>query len=141
MEVVEYETGGGVVVDGDLVMVLERLSPPEIRLPKGHIDPGEDAITAAVREVLEESGYRCRIVDDLGAHQVEFDFEERRISRLEHYFLMEPIEAVDDGEPQFLTRWVSWDEAAGRLTFDEERNWLHRAHRAELARKAGEGGG
>jgi 8-oxo-dGTP pyrophosphatase MutT (NUDIX family) len=35
------------------------------RMPKGLIDPDENARTAALREVLEETGYKCRVVKRL----------------------------------------------------------------------------
>ncbi|WP_300343504.1 NUDIX domain-containing protein [Nesterenkonia sp.] len=35
-------------------------------LPGGGLDPGEDPADAVVREVFEESGYRCRVVELLG---------------------------------------------------------------------------
>ena len=52
-----YAAGGGVVVHDGRVLVLRRYSRDEIRLPKGHVDPGETVQEAALREVREESGY------------------------------------------------------------------------------------
>ena len=37
-----YAAAGGVVVDGDRMLVLERPERNEVRLPKGHVEPGED---------------------------------------------------------------------------------------------------
>jgi len=40
-----------------------------VRLPKGHIELGEDAVTAAMRETKEESGITdLKLVKDLGSY-------------------------------------------------------------------------
>lgn len=109
------------MVQGDEVLVLRRHDPPELRLPKGHIDPGEDAQAAAVREVLEESGWHCAIDRGLAPAMVEFDHDGRHIQRLEHYFVMRPIERRHDGEDQFETEWLPLAVAAETLTFEAER--------------------
>ncbi|MBP7056893.1 NUDIX hydrolase [Candidatus Gracilibacteria bacterium] len=49
------------VIDGK-IMVLEQVQPgkpPFLSLPGGRCDPGEDTLTAAKRELLEETGYRA----------------------------------------------------------------------------------
>src|SRR5690242_17604462 len=58
-------SAGGICRDGaNLLMVLvENLEGQQIwTFPKGHIEKGEKAAEAAVREVEEETGYQCEIV-------------------------------------------------------------------------------
>lgn len=55
--------------DGRIVTVrMFRAGPDAVvtNLPGGLIDPGEDAATAAARELEEESGYTCESVDVVG---------------------------------------------------------------------------
>ena len=54
-----------VVFDGEKFFVVKRNNYNDISLPKWHIDPGEDSKHAALREVLEETGFECQIVWDL----------------------------------------------------------------------------
>jgi len=136
-----YDSAGGVVIDrcGAVVLVLllpAQLGPdgqPEVRLPKGHIEPGESRPQAAVREVSEETGLSdLEIVADLGWQRVEFDFGSRHVVRDESYFLMVVPDAAQaaPAEPQFRPFWLSWDEALAQTSYEPEREWIRRARQA-----------
>jgi 8-oxo-dGTP pyrophosphatase MutT (NUDIX family) len=128
-----YTAAGGVVVCGGRVLVLRRPSRDEVRLPKGHVEPGEDARETALREVREESGYDGLIVQAaLGEQIVEFDHAGKHIVRTERYFLMalvNPEAGASRGEAQFEPEWLAWEEASAELTFEAEREWVRRAKR------------
>jgi len=105
----EYASSGGVVVGADRVRVLvllrpKRLGPdgrPEVRLPKGHIEPGEGRQQAAVREVCEEAGLsEVEILADLGHQTVDFDWKGTHFVRDESCFLM----SVPPADPHDLFR-------------------------------------
>ncbi len=82
MRAIRYPSAGGVVVDGERVLVLLRPSRDEIRLPKGHVERGESARQTALREVIEESGYaQLEVAADLGRQVVEFDYQDAHIVR------------------------------------------------------------
>ena len=131
MKQVEYTAAGGVVVYGGKALVLYRPSRNEVRLPKGHLDEGEDFETAAKREVTEESGYaNLNVLADLGSQRVEFSWEGKSIQRTEVYFLM-GLEEKDFGskgigEEEFEPRWITFDEALFKLSFEAEREWIRR---------------
>ena len=103
----------------------------EVRLPKGHVDPGETARETALREVREESGYADLTIEaDLGTQLVEFEHKGRHVVRSERYFLMtlaDDASPPGDGEEQFEPAWLNWDEALAALTFEAEREWVRRA--------------
>jgi 8-oxo-dGTP pyrophosphatase MutT (NUDIX family) len=129
-----YVTAGGVIVHGDQVLVLCWSSRDEVRLPKGHVEPGETVQEAALREAGEESGYLdVEIVADLGQQRVTFDNGDRRVARCERYFLMtlpgDPGSPRGLGESKFDPLWLTWDMALGTLTFEAEREWVRRARR------------
>lgn len=141
----KYRSAGGVVVaaEGDRVLVLVRGSRPgpngrpEVRLPKGHIEPGESRLQAALREVTEETGLcDLSIEADLGHQAVEFDWKGHRVVRDESYFLMTYQSGSGAGRPeeQFERLWLTWDQALEQLTFEAERQWLRRALAASAAR-------
>nr|WP_290665287.1 NUDIX domain-containing protein [Ardenticatena sp.] len=140
-----YRAAGGVVLDAQgRVLLLERdverdgRLVHEVRLPKGHIELGEDDRSAALREVCEESGYcDLDVLADLGKQRTTFTFRGDHIVRDEHYFLMRvrsperrAPQAVHGEEALFRVRWAtSLDEAARLLTFDSEREFVRRAAR------------
>jgi 8-oxo-dGTP pyrophosphatase MutT (NUDIX family) len=92
----KWSSAGGVVFNerGEIAIVLQRGRDERLRwtLPKGRIDAGEDAPTAALREVYEETGLRARIVRPLLVHEGSRHFT--------HYFEMalEADEGVFDRE-------------------------------------------
>jgi len=126
----KYQAAGGIVVNKGKFLILIRPKKNEIRLPKGHIDPGESAPEAGLREVQEESGLSgLEIVSDLGTQVVEFEAFSTHFTRTEHFYLMEPSENFNIGipEPQFIPKWVSPEEAVNLLTYEPEKEWVRRA--------------
>jgi 8-oxo-dGTP pyrophosphatase MutT (NUDIX family) len=129
--VVRYVAAGGVVVHGNRVLVLRRPGRGEVRLPKGHVEPGEMVEETALRETGEESGYAgLALGADLGTQRVEFEHQGRHVVRTERYFLMTLADSPEKharGEEQFEPAWLTWDEALAALTFEAEREWVRRA--------------
>ena len=122
------------------MLLLDRPGRGEVRLPKGHVDPGETARDAALRETTEESGYGdLQIMADLGEHLVEFEHGGDWYRRTERYYLMAlsseqkaPRDAHD--AEQFEPVWVPLAEAAERLTFEAEQRVARRG--AEVYRES-----
>lgn len=121
-----YETGGGVVIDQQKALLLDRPQRNEIRLPKGHIEENETPQMAALRETMEETGYaNLQIIADLGFQHVEFDYKEDHYIRTEYYYLMQltghqQIKRSADDKKQFRPRWVPIEDVVNLLTFPAE---------------------
>lgn len=128
-----YSAAGGIVVHDGNVLLLLRPSRNEVRLPKGHIEEGEDPAAAALRETAEESGYDdLEIIADLGSQVVEFEYKDNHYVRTERYFLMRlrsdrqcTRDAKD--QAQFIVHWAPFDAASAELTFEAERDAVRRA--------------
>ena len=130
---VRYTTGGGVVLKDDQVLLLDRPQRSEIRLPKGHVDPGEAPMETAIRETGEETGYiDLEILADLGQTLVEFENKGKSFSRTEYYYLMVLKSKRQRKRPehdrlQFRPFWRSIEAGLHLLTFQEERAVLQKA--------------
>jgi 8-oxo-dGTP diphosphatase len=125
-EAVVRAAGGVLTREGEAgveVLVVHRPRYDDWSFPKGKLDPGETDETAALREVEEETGWRCTLGDELPTRH----YEDRhgRPKRV-RYWRMEPVERgpfvpnreVDD------VRWIPVGEAATLLSYEGDRRLL-----------------
>lgn len=108
------------------VLLVHRVAYNDWSLPKGHVDPGETDVDAALREVLEETGVRAEIVEDLGETRHAIPSGTKRV----HWFGMrsvggDPAVRSPDGEVD-IARWLPVTEALQQLTYRNERELLSR---------------
>ena len=124
-------SAGGVVLreqDVLLVRVSDIKGRPVWSFPKGRLDAGETPAQAALREVLEVTGWCCRIEADLSTTEYWFQREGRRYRKTVVWFKMEPLEltGIPDGEVEEV-QWVERMEALRRLTYASDAALLSQA--------------
>ena len=115
---------GGIVWrqgDGGVEVVLvHRPRYDDWSLPKGKLDPGEGFEEAALREVEEETGLRCRLAEEIDSTRYP---DAKGRPKLVRYWLMEVIEDqgfTPDDEVDEL-RWLEPAEAPELLTYEHDR--------------------
>ncbi|XP_041639320.1 bis(5'-nucleosyl)-tetraphosphatase [asymmetrical] [Cheilinus undulatus] len=100
--------------------------------PKGHVDPGEDDLTTALRETKEEAGLgeeHLRVVD--GFVQ-ELRYEVRGRPKEVLYWLAElrdPRTAVTLSDEHQDFRWARLEEACSLAGYQDLQDTLRAAHR------------
>jgi 8-oxo-dGTP pyrophosphatase MutT (NUDIX family) len=126
----EY-SAGGIARDGDLLLMIrvQNLEGREMwTFPKGHLEAGETAEQAALREVEEETGYRCEIVAPL--EKVAYWFERDKIltKKTVTWFVMKALEKTGEHDPKEIleARWVPLEEAKQLIRYKSDRKILAR---------------
>lgn len=117
---------GGLVFDPAGRVLLIRRVNGEWAFPKGHIDPGEDHLTTALREVEEEAGVRARCPDPDARWTTRY-VNDRGVPRVITWFrLAAPQGATPTMREKLFPEgaFLPVDEALARLTFDEDRALL-----------------
>jgi 8-oxo-dGTP pyrophosphatase MutT (NUDIX family) len=98
-------------------------------LAKGGIELGETKETAAIREVREETGMTAEIEADLGDTKYMYVWDEIRIRKTVHFFLMRHTGGnVDDRDDEMEEiRWFQLERAIKRAAYRGERDMLVKA--------------
>jgi len=130
------EVSAGVVVfrrvDGDVVYLLLKYGWGHWGFIKGHIESGEKEIDAARREALEEAGISdLRFVFGF-REKIEYDYfmGGRKIHKTVYYYLAETTQKdvrLSYEHKDFA--WLPYEEALKRITYDNDRDVLRKAHR------------
>lgn len=100
-------------------LVVHRPRYGDWTLPKGKLNDGESLMQAAFREVVEETGYRCRIGPELSTTEY---LTQNGNNKTVHYWAMEackgefvPNNEVDKAE------WLDARDAIVRLSYEHDR--------------------
>ena len=133
-DVKDETSAGGVVfrIDGGRPLyLLIRDSYQNWGFPKGHLEEGEVAEAAAVREVSEETGLADLSVQ--GAIETIdwfFRFRGQLIHKVCHFYLMQTHESSTSpqrAEGITACRWTHFEDACGLVSYANARNVLRRA--------------
>jgi 8-oxo-dGTP pyrophosphatase MutT (NUDIX family) len=130
MEPRDVRAAGAVVTrKGGEVLLVHRPKYDDWSFPKGKLDPGEHTVTAAVREVAEETGLDVRLGPALSPQRYRMsngrwksvDYWTARVVGSDDVSGYRPNAEIDDVE------WVPWKDAVHRLTYPYDRDTLAEA--------------
>lgn len=131
------EAAGGVVVDlsrgKPRYLLVHRPRYDDWSLPKGKLDRGERFRDAALREVREETGLVCEIMDRLSpVNYVTHNGNPKRVK----YWLMSPLRGnfKPNSEVDAVT-WVKRSQAVSLLTYVHDQAVLIEAHQRVKAHR------
>lgn len=116
------------VKNGDVFYLLIKTKHGICGFPKGHMERGETEKETALRETLEETSVRARIIGDF-RHQIEYPLSNGNVKRV-IYFLADYVDQLPHHREGFehldyLT--LPYEEALTALTFENTKNILTKA--------------
>jgi 8-oxo-dGTP diphosphatase len=129
-EAAEVKAAGGLVWrragDTIAIAIAHRPRYDDWSLPKGKLDKGESWEEAALREVEEETGMRCRLGDEL--EPVTYQDRKGR-DKVVRYWLMEPEDDTDfvPNDEVDQLRWMAPPEAVEILSYPRDRELVQAA--------------
>jgi len=133
----EQISAGGVafrLTDSEWEVAIVAVKPSlRWQIPKGIIDAGEREEQAALREVREEAGIDCELIEKIDT--VEYWYfatargERVRYHKFVHFFLLKYIagDAADHDHEIAEARFVRIDEAVEMLAFKSEKDIVKKA--------------
>jgi len=121
-------------------LVIGRSTPRIWSLPKGHVERGEPAESAATREVFEETGVKGEIIEKLADIKYWFYSSRLKHSKVVHFFLMRYLDgtlAPQAGEVDEAV-WVPLAEMSKKMTHLNERRLVAIVERIAQEKSAAE---
>jgi len=131
-------SAGGVVVNQNGKILLVNQRGTSWSLPKGHVDPGEDPLQTAIREIMEESGVLelqfLRTLGAYGRYKIGLNTDEDKSEwKVLIVFLFKThqndLKPQDPHNPE--ARWVKVDEVEDLLTHPKDKAF-YKSIRAQI---------
>jgi ADP-ribose pyrophosphatase YjhB (NUDIX family) len=118
---------GGIVfrINGgtpSILLVSSKKEPGYWIFPKGHVERGETAPDAALRETREEAGVDGEIIGPAGVLEFKWGYQRYRVE----YFLIRATSETSETDGREKV-WLPFDAALERLSWDETRRLLRDA--------------
>lgn len=121
------ERTGVICRSGSDVLAIEQQDPASLErfwtFPGGALEAGETPAQCAVRETLEETGYRVKLTSDAWTNEYRFKWNGKVYECTTHWFLAEttgePPGAVDDADYILQAAWLPWPASRALFAFNK----------------------
>lgn len=113
------EAAGGVVEQDGLIAVIHRPRYDDWSLPKGKLDRNESFERAALREVREETGLSCQLIEEL--EPVSYTDNRGRPKNVRYWRMKVLSGEFEVNDEVDELRWLSRADALGLLSYEHDR--------------------
>lgn len=125
-------SAGGIIVENQkvLIVLMNTINGRKVwTYPKGHIEENETKHSAALREVYEETGLKCEIIqkEEIYVSKYSFTRNGNYVKKEVFWYLMKPVEnsgKILSTNEIIETKWVSYEEALKHLEYDADKEIL-----------------
>lgn len=126
----DVEAAGGVICrltdKGHLeVLVAHRPHRKDWTFPKGKLDPGENHEAAALREVWEETGFRCTLAQKLPV--VKYELSSGQSKRVKYWIMLVKKGKFAKNSEVDRILWLTPRKARKKLTYPTDQQVLNDA--------------
>ncbi len=127
----QTKIAGGVVINNKGLILAVNQNGNSWSLPKGHIDEGEDELTAAKREIYEESGVNeLELIRELGNYKryrigLKEEDDKSELKEITMFLFktnQEILKPIDPNNPE--ARWVEKDKVVELLTHRKDKEFF-----------------
>ena len=131
---------GGVILENNKVLLVQVKSMKGRKIwtfPKGHIEQGETPRQAALREVLEETGYKASIIKPLLKVRYAFTLKGRYVRKVVQWYLMKKLGRIGKHDPSEILgiNWVSINKAKEMVEYPSDKRLLELVEEENLLTK------
>ena len=126
----QYSAEGIVFDDGKVLLInIKNLEGKTVwTFPKGHLERGETPGQAAVREVLEETGYACEITGYIDETRYRFHDGDKLVEKTVKWFTMRSLSKNTSRDKVILDiKWVEREKVPESLSYPLDKELLHKA--------------
>jgi 8-oxo-dGTP diphosphatase len=113
------EAAGGVVEQDGLIAVVHRPRYDDWSLPKGKLDKNESAERAALREVQEETGLSCQLIEEL--EPVSYTDNRGRPKNVRYWRMKVLSGEFEVNDEVDELRWLAKADALALLSYEHDR--------------------
>jgi 8-oxo-dGTP pyrophosphatase MutT (NUDIX family) len=113
------EAAGGVVEQDGLIAIVHRPRYDDWSLPKGKLDKNESSERAALREVQEETGLSCQLIEEL--EPVSYTDNRGRPKNVRYWRMKVLSGEFEVNDEVDELRWLSKAEALDLLSYEHDR--------------------
>ena len=134
MKTKETKSAGGIIYNDKNEVVIVNQNHDSWSLPKGHIDPGESPLEAALREIYEETGIKkptyIRSLGKFKRYRIGLDGNDdlSELKTIAIYLFKSNqinLQPIDPNNPEAI--WVNVEEAYKLLSHKEDKSFFKKS--------------